>query len=113
MNYNIDVYLAQDDTFKFMFDDRRWISIDLVNDYPNYNIINSSTEFITIIDKNHNITEIYNDNLREYKKYYKKLATQTQYDEWCFNNSKKNDNAKLYELLNDLYNRNIMTTIII
>jgi len=113
MNYNIDVYLAKYDTFKFMFDDRSWISIDLVNDFPNYNIINSSKEFITIIDKNHNITKIYNDNLKEYKKYSKKLATQTQYDEWCFNKGNKNDNAKLYELLNDLYSRNIMTTIII
>jgi len=36
MNYKLGKYLAHTDKFEFVFDDQRWISIDLVNDYPNY-----------------------------------------------------------------------------
>jgi hypothetical protein len=36
MNYKLGKYLAHTDEFEFIFDDLRWIAIDLVNDYPNY-----------------------------------------------------------------------------
>ena len=36
MNYKLGKYLAKTDEFEFIFDDHRWIAIDLVNDYPNY-----------------------------------------------------------------------------
>jgi hypothetical protein len=36
MKYKLGKYLAHTDEFEFIFDDRRWIAIDLVNDYPNY-----------------------------------------------------------------------------
>ena len=36
MNYKLGKYLAHTDEFEFIFDDQRWVAIDLVNDYPNY-----------------------------------------------------------------------------
>ena len=36
MNYKLGKYLAITHEFEFIFDDKRWVAIDLVNDYPNY-----------------------------------------------------------------------------
>ena len=42
MQYAITKYDAYDDCYRFVFNDKRWINIDLVNDYPNYHIINNN-----------------------------------------------------------------------
>ena len=36
MNYRLGKFLAKTDDFEFVFDDRRWINIDLVTEFPNY-----------------------------------------------------------------------------
>ena len=82
MNYKLGKYIAATDEFEFVFDDRRWVNIDLVNDYPNY------IHYDKIVFKN-----------------------QTNYDKECYDEDPYSDNGKLYLLLYGLFN-NIMVTMV-
>ena len=82
MNYKLGKYLANTDDFEFVFDDGRWINIDLVNDFPNY-----------IHFTNH-----YKD--------------QTTYDKKCYEENPYSDNGKLYIVLYNLYNETTQITML-
>ena len=143
MNYKLCEYLPYTDEFMFRFDDGKWIGIDLVNNYPNYKIIDYNNtkiycKVINILDyefnKNISINDIKTFSIYDLKncktnfsKYrenniiYKK-ATQTDYDKYIFKHNKKSDNSKLYSYLKSLYynnpnpnnpSNNIHTTLII
>ena len=43
MNYKLGIYIAENDTFMFNFDDGRWIEIDFA-EYPNYQIVSNTLD---------------------------------------------------------------------
>ena len=51
MNYKLGKYLPNTDEFEFVFDDGRWINIDLVNDFPNYIHVSKHYKDQTAYDK--------------------------------------------------------------
>ena len=109
--------------FQFIFDDKRYIDIDLVRDYPNYktiqNNIHHDTLYFTVID-DYNLTnkkekgdikEIQYKDIRHfnpkptivnYKNVTYILSTQTEYDKYLYKVDKNNDNAKLYKYIYDI-----------
>jgi len=89
MNYKIGKYVALTDEFEFVFDDGRWINIDLVNDFPNYSHCDKS-----LINKS------------------KVKFQQTTYDKKCSKENPYSDNGKLYILLFNLYNEHIQITML-
>ena len=89
MNYKIGKYVALTDEFEFVFDDGRWINIDLVNDFPNYSLCDKS-----LINKS------------------KVKFQQTTYDKKCSKENPYSDNGKLYILLFNLYNEHIKITML-
>lgn len=62
MNYKLGKYLPHTDEFEFIFDDRRWVAIDLVNDYPNFIYNKEQTKF----DKECYEKNPYSDNSKLY-----------------------------------------------
>ena len=90
MNYKLGKYLAHTYEFEFIFDDGRWINIDLVNDFPNY---------------------IHYDKSK-FNKDTDNIKNQTSYDKQCYNENTYNDNAKLYIELYNLYNEKSQITIL-
>lgn len=84
MNYKLGKYLPFSEEFEFIFDDGRWVNIDLVNDFPNYSHCDKSP-----IDKS------------------KIKFQQTSYDKKCYKENPYSDNGKLYILLFNLYNDHI------
>ena len=63
MNYKLGKYLANTHEFEFIFDDKRWVAIDLVNDYPNY-IYKKKKQ--TKFDKECHEEDPYSDNSKLY-----------------------------------------------
>ena len=86
MNYNLGKYLANTNEFEFIFDDGRWVNIDLVNDYPNY-IHCDKSQFDKANGQN-----------------------QTSYDKKCYEENPYGDNSKLYIVLFNLFNDDIKIT---
>jgi hypothetical protein len=86
MNYKLGKYLAHTDEFEFVFDDGRWVNIDLVNDFPNY---------------------IHYDKLQFDKE---NVKNQTSYDKKCYKENTYSDNSKLYIVLFNLFNDHIKIT---
>ena len=83
MNYKLGKYLPFTDEFEFVFDDGRWVNIDLVNYFPNY----------IHFDKSQN-------------------KDQTAYDKKCYEESPYSDNGTLYTILFNLYNEHIQITML-
>lgn len=116
MNYTIKKFIPETQEFCFEFDDKRWVSIDLANDFPNYHIIynNFGNPFWYYISqdgenriKKLNVLEIRKKSLK-----YKKtridnivytIANQCDYDNYSSENS---ENKKLYNMLKLLWDSN-------
>ena len=124
--YELDKYDHPD--FKFIFNDGRWINIDLVNEYPNYklvenNIWNNIWKFTIIKHPDSNyigtIKDFYykdirhfnaNPNIISFNDITYKKTIQTEYDKYMFQINPNNDNSRLYKYLYDIleeekYNR--------
>jgi len=122
MNYTIKKYDPDYDGYRFEFNDKRWINIDLVNDYPNYHIINTNYSdpnwnYISD-DKKKTLTLLNVLELRKISTKYKKvlvnnviysIATQTDYDKYSDNQ----DNNQLYVYLNNLWSKKTIKTTIV
>lgn len=115
MNYTIKKFIAETEEFRIEFDDGRWINIDLVNDFPNYEIIynNFGNPFWFYISQDgENIIKKLNvlDIRKKCSKFNNtcindvvfKIATQTEYDKYSDNV----ENKKLYTILERLWNGN-------
>ena len=113
MNYTVKKYDPNFDGYRFEFDDKRWINIDLDYQFPNYHIIYNNYEnplWFYISQDGKNTIKKYNTlDLRKISTSNKKIrldnivykiATQTEYDEY---NIDTNDNSKLYHYLNGLW----------
>ena len=122
MNYTIKKYDPEYDCYRFEFNDKRWINIDLVNDYPNYHIINnnySDPNWNYISDDGKKTLTLLNImELRKISTKYKKvrvnnivysIATQSDYDKY----SNNQDNNKLYILLDNLWSKKTIKTTIV
>ena len=106
--------------FKFVFNDNRWINIDLVNDYPHYklvenNIWNNIWKFTiikhtddnyigTIKDFNYKDIRHFNanPNIISFNNITYKKTNQTEYDKYMFQINPNNDNSRLYKYLYDI-----------
>ena len=120
MNYTIKKYDPDYDGYRFEFNDKRWINIDLVNDYPNYHIINnqySNPKWIYISDDGTLIT-LNVLELREISTKHKQarvnnivytIATQADYDKY----SNNQDNNQLYVYLNNLWSKKTIKTTVV
>ena len=124
MNYRLMEYSAKLNEYIFRFDNREWIGINL-DEYPNYRLIGSPNynefEKIPFINKLGIIKEFYYNDIRQkdykiksYVEYMENnlsikytIATQTEYDKYCYEFKENNDNGKLYDLLNSLYNDSV------
>jgi hypothetical protein len=68
MNYKLGIYMAENDTFMFNFDDGRWIEIDFA-EYPNYQILSNTLDndewYFTVIDNdiNNSISDSISDTI--------------------------------------------------
>ena len=115
MNYTVKKYDPNYDGYRFEFDDKRWINIDLDDQYPNYHIIYNNYEnpvwFYISQDGKNTIKKCNTLDLRKISTSYKKIridnivykiATQTEYDAY---NVETNDNSKLYNYLNELWTK--------
>ena len=113
MNYNVKKYDPNYDGYRFEFDDKRWINIDLEEQFPNYHIINNNYEnplwYYISQDGQNTITKCNTLDLRRISTSHKKIridnivykiATQTEYDAY---NLENNDNSKLYHYLNEMW----------
>ena len=113
MNYNVKKYDPNYEEYRFEFDDKRWINIDLEDQFPNYYIIYNNYEnplwFYISQDGKNTIKKCNTLDLRKISTSYKKIridnivykiATQTEYDAY---NLELNDNSKLYNYLNELW----------
>jgi hypothetical protein len=122
MNYTIKKYDPDYDGYRFEFNDKRWINIDLVNDYPNYHIINnqySDPNWIYISDdEKKTLTTLNVLELRKISTKHKNvrvnnivysIATQSDYDKY----SNKQYNNKLYMYLNNLWSKKTIKTTIV
>ena len=87
MNYKLGKYLPFSEEFEFVFDDGRWVNIDLVNDFPNYIHWNKSLV-------------------------HQQIKSQTNYDKKCHNENPYSDNGLVYLILFNLYNENIKITLL-
>ena len=120
MNYTIKKYVPDYDGYRFEFNDKRWINIDLVNDYPNYHIINNQYSYPNwiYISDDGSLTTLNVLELREISTKHKKvrvnnivysIANQTDYDKY----SNNQDNNQLYVLLNNLWSKKTIKTTIV
>ena len=121
MQYAIKKYDPDYDSYRFEFNDKRWINIDLVNDYPKYHIINnnySDPYWYYISDEKKTLTLLNVLELRKISTKHKKarvnnivysIATQPDYDK--FSNNK--DNNKLYSILNNLWSKKTIKTTVV
>ena len=113
MNYTVKKYDPIYDGYRFEFDDKRWINIDLDEQFPNYHIIYNNYEnplWFYISQDGKNTIKKYNTlDLRKISTSHKKIrinnivykiANQTEYDAY---NIDTNDNNKLYHYLNELW----------
>ena len=117
MNYILDDFIPSEKLFRFVFDDGKWFALDLANDFPNYECpINSGTTdsiHMTCIE-NGDVKLFDTKKLREKStlikfhelngKMYKK-TNQTEYDKYKFSLEPVSDNARVYNLLNNLHNK--------
>lgn len=113
MNYTIKKFIPETQEFRFEFDDERWISIDLANDFPNYHIIynNFANPFWYYIsqDGENTIKKLNVLDVRKKSSKYKKtiinnivykIANQSEYDKY---NEDSDENKKLYNMLKRLW----------
>jgi hypothetical protein len=131
MNYVLAEFLVDENSYVFRFDDGRYTYIDLLNDYPNYKWCKKSLcdEYwhVTIIKNNSKIPKIIGSieefeylKLRKINTNIKKfwsddilyrMSKQTEYDKYLFNKKTNCDNAKLFNLLNSMYEEEEKETI--
>jgi len=133
MNYTLGIYMAENDTFMFNFDDGRWIEIDFA-EYPNYQILSNTLDddewYFTVIendisdsisdnigdnnDKTIGEVKLFNyrelrqieTNIKSFRKngiLYRK-TTQTELDSFLSKKDDTNDNGKIFRLFDTLYN---------
>ena len=114
MNYTIQKFMPETQEYRIEFGDRRWIGIDLANDFPNYHIIhnNFGIPFWYYIsqDGENTIKKLNILDVRKRSSLYKKtrvndilykVANQSEYDKY---NDDSDENKKLYNMLEQLWN---------
>ena len=117
MNYILDDYMASEKLFRFVFDDGKWIALDLANNFPDYECpLNSGTNdsiHMTCIESE-NVRLFETEKLREKStliKFYEfdgkmyKKTNQTEYDKHKFKTDPLSDNARVYNILCNFYNK--------
>ena len=117
MNYILDDFMVSEKLFRFVFDDGKWIALDLANNFPDYECpLNSGTTdsiHMTCIDSG-NVRLFETEKLREKStlikfhefdgKMYKK-TNQTEYDNHKFKTDPLSDNGRVYNILENQYNK--------
>ena len=131
MNYILGEFMPHDYNYKFVFDDGRWIGLDLARDYLNYRVpfsdIGSNEWHFTAIESkrdedigsiklfNYDELRKINTNIRLYREngiLYRK-STQTELDKYMYKTQPQSANGRVYKLLEMLYTKDKNKTITI